>query len=134
MLPEFTDTETGPERRGGSPGDAQQVGGRTRTGVQVVWLLLYTLYTLWASGGWATMVTGNFLESEFELDVRGWIRLELEGLQTLPFQFPSLSSLPQENLSEIPPRPVSLGKPHTLPEPVSSLIQRGKPHLLCRYY
>lgn len=73
MLPEFTDTETGPERRGVSPGDAQQVGGRTRTGVQVVWLLLYTLYTLWASGGWATMVTGNFLESEFELDVRGWI-------------------------------------------------------------
>lgn len=82
MLPEFTDEETDSERRGRSPGDTQRVSDGTRTGVQVLWLLLYTLCPLRASGGDVEQnAHGKFArEDEFELDLRGWISFELEGL------------------------------------------------------
>lgn len=72
MLPEFTDEETDSKRRGRSPGDTQRVSDRTRTGVQVLWLLLYTLCPLWASGGGVEQnAHGNFArEGEFELDLK----------------------------------------------------------------
>ena len=64
MPPDFTDAETCPEGRRGSPGDVHQVSSRTRTGVQVDCLLLYMLCML--STLYVTTWIGRPLEGGLE--------------------------------------------------------------------